>query len=132
MKKIIAATLGNCVHVAGVSNFLRLAEACGYQTSFLGIGIKPGEIIGAVQEVEPDYLALSYRLTPEVAVKLFAEFKTALLEAGLNNQKILFGGTPPVARRAEESGLFYRVFSGEEEEGAIVAFLKGEQLKKTG
>ena len=129
MKKIIAATLGNCVHVAGVSNFLRLAEACGYQTSFLGIGIKPGEIIGAVQEVEPDYLALSYRLTPEVAVKLFAEFKNALLEAGLNNQKILFGGTPPVARRAEESGLFYRVFSGEEE-GAIVAFLKGEQMNE--
>ena len=126
MKKIIAATLGNCVHVAGVANFLRLAEACGYQTSFLGIGVRPQEIIGALREVEPDYLALSYRLTPEVAVGLFADFKNALIETGLTGQKIIFGGTPPVAKVAEESGLFTRVFSGEEAESAIIAFLHGK------
>jgi methanogenic corrinoid protein MtbC1 len=28
--------LGECVHVAGVSNFLRLAEAAGWKTVFLG------------------------------------------------------------------------------------------------
>ena len=61
MKKIVAATIGNCVHVAGVYNFLNLAELCGYQTTFLGIGVKPARIIGALQEVEPDYLALGYR-----------------------------------------------------------------------
>lgn len=127
MKKLIAATLGNCVHVAGVANFLRLAEACGYQTSFLGIGAKPQEIIGALQEVEPDYLALSYRLTPEVAVGLFAEFKNALLEAGLKEQKLIFGGTPSVAKVAEASGLFTRVFSGEEAENFIISFLRGEK-----
>lgn len=127
MKKIIAATLGNCVHVAGVANFLRLAEACGYQTSFLGIGVKPQEIIGALREVEPDYLALSYRLTPQVAAGLFAEFKNALIEAGVTGQKMIFGGTPPVAKVAEESGLFTRVFSGEESESVIIAFLQGKE-----
>ena len=33
-KRIIGASIGHCVHVAGVLNFLRLAEACGYQCTF--------------------------------------------------------------------------------------------------
>jgi len=35
-KTVIAGALGECVHVAGVSNFLRLAEAAGWHTIFLG------------------------------------------------------------------------------------------------
>ena len=36
MKTVVAAALGECVHVAGVINFLRLAEAAGWRTVFLG------------------------------------------------------------------------------------------------
>ena len=125
-KKIVGATLGHCVHVAGILNFLRLAEACGYQTTFLGIGCREQDLIGALREEDPEYLALSYRLTPEVARKLFASLKNSLQEAGLLHKKLIFGGTPPVAREAEASGIFTRVFSGEEEEDEIVAFLKAE------
>jgi len=32
MKKIIAASIGKCVHVAGIINFLSLAEKEGYET----------------------------------------------------------------------------------------------------
>jgi hypothetical protein len=35
-KTVIAAALGECVHVAGISNFLRLAETAGWRTIFLG------------------------------------------------------------------------------------------------
>jgi hypothetical protein len=129
-KKIIGASIGHCVHVAGVLNFLRLAEACGYQCAFLGTGLGFSELIGVLHEDDPEYLALSYRLTPEVAVKLFADLKNALAEAGLLHKKLLFGGTPPVAKVAVESGLFSRVFSGEEDEREIVAFLKGEEAGK--
>jgi len=125
-KKIVAATLGHCVHVAGILNFLRLAEACGYQTAFLGIGCREQDLIGALREEEPEYFALSYRLTPEVARKLFTSLKGSLQEAGLLHKKFLFGGTPPVAKEAQASGIFTRVFSGEEEEEEIVAFLKSE------
>jgi hypothetical protein len=31
-KTVIAAALGECVHVAGVSNFPRLAESAGWHT----------------------------------------------------------------------------------------------------
>ena len=124
-KKIVGATLGHCVHVAGVLNFLRLAEACGYQTTFLGVGCSDQELIGALREEDPEYLAVSYRLTPGVAKKLFASLKNSLQEAGLLPKKLLFGGTPPVAAEARASGLFTLVFSGEEEETEIIAFLKG-------
>lgn len=125
-KKIVGATLGHCVHVAGVLNFLRLAEACGYQTTFLGVGRSEQELIGALREEDPEYLAVSYRLTPEVARNLFASLKNSLQEAGLLHKKLLFGGTPPVAAEARKSGLFTGVFSGEEEEAEIIAFLKGQ------
>src|SRR5690554_805231 len=131
-KKIVGATLGHCVHVAGVLNFLRLAEACGYQTTFLGVGCSDQELIGALREENPEYLAVSYRLTPEVARKLFASLKNSLQEAGLLHKKLLFGGTPPVAAEARKSGLFTGVFSGEEEEAEIVAFLKGQTAGELG
>jgi methanogenic corrinoid protein MtbC1 len=35
-KTVVAAALGECVHVAGVTKFLRLAEAAGWRTIFLG------------------------------------------------------------------------------------------------
>lgn len=125
-KKIVGATLGHCVHVAGVLNFLRLAEACGYQTTFLGVGCREQDLIGALQEEDPEYLAVSYRLTPEVARKLFVSLKNSLQEAGLLHKRLLFGGTPPVAVEARNTALFTRVFSGEEEESEIIAFLKGQ------
>jgi hypothetical protein len=36
MKTVVAAALGECVHVAGVVNFLRMAENAGWRTVFLG------------------------------------------------------------------------------------------------
>ena len=35
MKTVVAGALGECVHVAGVSNFLRLAESAGWKPSSL-------------------------------------------------------------------------------------------------
>ncbi len=40
MKTIVAAAIGECVHVA-VINFLRLAEEAGWRTVFLGLAVSP-------------------------------------------------------------------------------------------
>ena len=40
-KTVIAGALGECVHVAGVSNFLRLAEAAGWHTCVGYLGHPP-------------------------------------------------------------------------------------------
>ena len=36
MKKILGACVGSCVHIAGILNFLNLAQSHGYDTKFLG------------------------------------------------------------------------------------------------
>ena len=58
-KKILGGSLGECVHVAGVLNFLGLAEEQGYQTEFTGPATSIAEYIAAAQEVDPDILAVS-------------------------------------------------------------------------
>lgn len=125
---IVGAALGNCVHVGGVLNFLRLAESAGYQTKFLGPAVSIRELIGAIIEADPAIIAVGYRLTPETGYRLLMELKGAILEADLMHKTFLFGGTPPMAAEAVKVGLFQQVFSGEEGPDEIIAFLKGEGL----
>ena len=48
-KTVVAGALGECVHVAGVTNFLRLAESAGWRTVFLGPAVSTGDMISAGQ-----------------------------------------------------------------------------------
>ncbi len=48
-KTVIAAALGECVHVAGVSNFLRLAETAGWKTVFLGPAVPVEALLDAAR-----------------------------------------------------------------------------------
>jgi len=125
-KKILGAAMGNCVHVAGVMSFLRLAEEVGCDTHFLGPATPIADIIAACLEWRPEVLALSYRLTPEVAETLFVELSGAIKEAGLGEMELIFGGTPPVAVKASESGLFSRIFGGDDGPAEVIAYLRGE------
>lgn len=127
---IIGGALGECVHVAGVVNFLRLAEEHGYETVSLGPAVSVSELVGAALESDPEIIAVGYRLTPETARPLFAELRAALEKAGLSHKRLIFGGTRPVAQVAEESGLFEAVFGGDEPIEEIVAFLKGVPVRR--
>ncbi|MGE5528175.1 MAG: cobalamin B12-binding domain-containing protein [Patescibacteria group bacterium] len=124
-RRILGAAVGQCVHVAGLLNFLRLAGECGHETEFLGPAVSVAELIGAAREYRPDVLAVGYRLTADAARALFAELSQALRESGLEGVELVFGGTPPVARIARESGLFAAVFSGEEDPREVLAYLRG-------
>ena len=44
-KTVVAAALGECVHVAGVLNFLRLAESAGWRTVFLGPAVPIEQVL---------------------------------------------------------------------------------------
>ena len=122
---VIAGALGECVHVAGVLNFLRLAEASGCRTVFLGPAVSISDLVGAIQETDADLVGVSYRLTPETGLSLLHELKSALLEAGLTGRGFCFGGTPPVAALARELGLFDAVFTGDETPEEMLAYLRG-------
>jgi len=124
-RKVIAGSLGNCVHVAGAVNFLRLAEDLGYDTVFLGPAVPVEKLVGAIEDHNPEIIGISFRLTPEVAARLLAELKERLTKKGLLGKRFVFGGTPPVCKVAEESGIFERTFDGLEPAEEIIAYLRG-------
>ncbi len=130
MKTVVAAALGECVHVAGVSNFLRLAEMAGWRTVFLGPAVPVEEVLAAARREKADLVGVSYRLTPETGERLlglFAESASELHEQGV---KFAFAGTPPVAERAEKlSGFFDRIFDGSESPEQVLAYLRGQPAR---
>jgi len=123
---ILGAALGECVHVAGVLNFLRMAEAEGYRTRFTGPATSIADLLATIRREQPDIVAVSYRLTPENARSLLIELgEAASQEELIGRVRFIFGGTPPVAAVARELGLFEAVFSGQEPPEAILAYLRG-------
>jgi methylmalonyl-CoA mutase cobalamin-binding subunit len=126
MPKVIAGSLGNCVHVAGALSFLALAERAGYETEFLGAAVPVDAFVEAIREHDPDLVGVSYRLTPEVARTLIADLRQRLEEAGLADRRFVFAGTPPVCAVAEEFKWFERCFTGFEEPEETWGYLKGE------
>ena len=126
MKTVVAGALGECVHVAGVTNFLRLAELAGWRTVFLGPAVPIDEFLAAVRRENADLVGVSYRLTPETGERLLGEFAEAADELRSAGVRFAFGGTPPVAERARASGFFERIFDGSQPDDVVLAYLKGE------
>ncbi len=136
-KTVIAAALGECVHVAGVSNFLRLAESAGWKTIFLGPATPIETVLEAARtersrsDADELLIGVSYRLTPETGERLlgqFAEAASELHEAGI---RFAFAGTPPVAEKAAKIGFFERIFDGGESPEQVLAYLKGQPAQAT-
>jgi hypothetical protein len=65
--------LGDCVHVAGVVNFLNLAEQLGYDTVCLGPAVGVDELLDKIAIHDPAVVAVGYRLTPENCRALLEE-----------------------------------------------------------
>ena len=82
MKTVVAAALGECVHVAGVANFVRLAEAAGWRAIFLGPAVSIERVLAVARAEHADLVGVSYRLTPETGERLLAEFAEAADEIG--------------------------------------------------
>ena len=127
MKTVVAGALGECVHVAGVMNFLHLAELAGWRTVFLGPAVPIETFLQAARDEKADLVGVSYRLTPETGERLLAEFAEAADDLRQQGVKFVFGGTPPVAAKAEAmAGFFDGVFDGSQPPEEILAFLRGE------
>ena len=126
MKTVVAGALGECVHVAGVMNFLRLAEAAGWHTVFLGPAVPVEQLLEAARREKADLVGVSYRLTPETGERLLAAFAEEADDLRTTGVRFAFGGTPPMAERARAMGFFERVFEGGEPAELVLAYLKGQ------
>jgi hypothetical protein len=129
MKKnlIVGAAIGDCVHVAGVVNFLNLAEQLGYETVCLGPAISVDALLEKVLSLDPEIVAVGYRLTPENCRNLLEELKAKVVARAQAQRSWLFGGTEPCVAIAQASGLFQMAFSSGTSRPAVVAYLRGEQ-----
>ena len=129
--KVVAACIGDCVHVAGVTRFLSIAEDQGFETHFTGPATDLETFLDAIVARQPEVIGISYRLTPENARTLLTELGGMLTSAGLLGKvRVLFGGTPPVAALAREFDYIDHVFSGEESPYEVRAALRGETMQQ--
>jgi hypothetical protein len=137
MKTVVAGALGECVHVAGVSKFLRLAKQAGWKTVFLGPAVPPKKMLDTVRQAQAEangdqvLVGVSYRLTPETGERLLGQFAEEASELHESGVRFVFGGTPPVVRRAEKIGFFERSFDGTEPVEEVLGYLKGQTQEMT-
>src|SRR5579884_3861839 len=94
-KCIVGAAIGDCVHVAGVVNFLNLAEQLGYRTVCLGPAVSVETLLERVVALDPALVAVGYRLTPENCRNLLRDLAAQVAARGEGRRAWLFGGTEP-------------------------------------
>jgi len=127
-KKILGAAIGSCVHVAGLLNFLELASKEGYLVESVGGAVPIKKLVDAIVEVDPDIVAMSYRLDPKALEALLRDLEKLLEEKKLLNRRYIFGGTIETAKVAREFDFIEKVFDGSEEIEDVVLFLRNEKM----
>ena len=113
-KKIIGASIGDCVHVAGIMNFFRIAEDIGFETIFLGPAVSIEECVDAIERSDAKYVAISYRLTPDNGMDYLNSFITAITKRNLTDRVYLLGALPALSEKAQKLRFFHRIFDGGE------------------
>lgn len=130
MKKYVGAAIGNCVHIGGAVNFLKLAEKEGNSTEFLGAAVSIKKLVDYVVEKNPDVVAVGFRLTPDSVKSLFDELEKYIYKYKIENIEWIFGGTKAVAEIAKEYKIFSKIFDGTEDLQDVINYLKGKNLKE--
>ncbi|MCK5763757.1 MAG: methionine synthase [Clostridiales bacterium] len=130
MKRYVGAAIGNCVHIGGAVNFLRLAEEEGHATEFLGAAVSIKNLIDYVLKKMPDVVGVGFRLTPDSVKPLLNELEKYIYDYKLENIEWIFGGTKAVAEIAKEYKFFSKIFDGTEDLHEVVGYLRGRNLKE--
>lgn len=126
-KTILTACLGQCVHVAGIYNFMRIVEQIGYKCHFLGPAVPILNIIKKIKELNPEIIGLSYRLTPKNVNMLLKRFFNKYDNLGHNTERIFFAGTPEVVKQARKMERFDAYFVGGESKYKIISILRNDK-----
>jgi len=130
-KKILGGAIGNCVHVAGIYEYLRIAGQSGYDIKFLGPAVDPESLVKAIGSFDPEIVCLSYRLTPTTLENLLGTLFSLLESENLIRNRIYyFGGTPGCVIIARKFNFFSHFFIGEEPYSEIqeTLFLDSESV----
>lgn len=125
MKLIAGATIGNCIHVAGVIHFMDIAKKEGLRDKFLGMALSADELLQKIEEIRPDIVAVGYRLTPENIAPVIEDIIEKSKKLNFS-PKWVFGGTKPVADIAAKYGFFDFISDGYDDVGDAIRFFRGK------
>ena len=125
-KKILTASIGQCVHIAGTYNFIDIATQLGFECIALGPAIPISHIIKEIKLTQPYILGLSYRLTPSTIKPLLEEFKKEYKKLEIRPSKIFFAGTPEVVKIAKSFDFIDEFFIGGESKFKIISILRND------
>jgi len=126
-KKILTACIGQCIHVTGTCNFIRIATQLGYECKFLGPATPSVEILNEIQKENYDIVGISYRLTPSTVRPLLRDFIKGYERIENKPERIFFAGTPEVVKVAKEFKMFDEYFVGGESRYKLISILKNEK-----
>ncbi|QZY56314.1 methionine synthase [Crassaminicella profunda] len=126
MKKILLAALGNCVHSAGIYNFMKLAEKENYEIIYMGSAVPVAKVIDAIIESQPDMISVGYRLSAISAKSILEEFQNGIIKNNLLDKIYIFGGTVETGKIAKKFDFIKKVFDGTEEIEEVIYFLKNQ------
>jgi hypothetical protein len=111
---IAAACLGDCIHVAGITKFLRIARQYGYQTEFIGAAVPIPRLIESIKKSSAKIIAISYRLTPSVGFKLISQLIEQVKSKELLDRDYYLGCLPDLAEKSAKLKFFKKIFTGGE------------------
>lgn len=123
-KFVLGASIGNCVHVAGVIHFLQLAEDEGYETEFIGPATTVDRLFERIEKVQPDIVGIGYRLTPQNVIPLLEDINSKRKKLS-DKIEWVFGGTKPVADIARQYDFFSFISDGYDDINDSICFLRG-------
>jgi len=126
-KKILTACIGQCVHVAGMYNFINIASQLGYKCKLLGPAIPTAKIIKEIQKQKYNIVGLSYRLTPSTVKPLIEDFIEKYKKLEKKPERLFFAGTPEVVDVAKEYNIFDEYFVGGESKYKLISILKNDR-----
>ena len=128
-KKVLAACIGQCVHVAGTYNFINIANQLGYKCKFLGPATPIADIINEIQKEKYDIVGLSYRLTPSTVRPLLQDFIKGYERIEKKPERMFFAGTSEVVKVAKGFKIFDEYFVGGESRYRLILILKNEKVR---
>lgn len=101
--RVVIGTVKGDLHDIGKNLVAAMLEGGGFEVTDVGVNVTPEQFVAAVQQKNPQILALSALLTTTMpAMKDTVE---ALKKAGIRDQvKVLVGGAPLTQRFADEIG----------------------------
>ena len=101
--RVLIATVARDLHDIGKNLVKLMMEGTGFEVIDLGTDVPPAKIVEAVNEHNPDVVALSALLTTTMAAQ--GETIKALVEAGIRDKvKVIIGGAPITESFAKEVG----------------------------